>query len=174
MDTQIAAKNASTRYQGKLIRGGTSSDSISDIAVTSEYPLVSFINMIAPSPDWFLGVRDLSLCNTTTGKWEDSAVRGLLPYDAGTDSGTNFTSSDVNTNPRQDIHRLTEDIEGSLKGNEPIKRFGTFTFVKTSENGVKVTAPPGMQSTTPTSTANLGTSYSVTAVMILCLMIILL
>ena len=111
--------------------------------------------MIAPSPDWFLGVRDLSLCNTTTGKWEDSAVRGLLPYDAGTDSGTNFTSSDVNTNPRQDIHRLTEDIEGSLKGNEPIKRFGTFTFVKTSENGVKVTAPPGMPSTTPTSTSGM-------------------
>ena len=185
---QIAAKNAFMKYRGKLIFGGTASDSISDIEVTPEYPLVSFINMIAPSPDWFLGVRDLSLCNTTTGKWQDSVVRDLFPYDSGTDNGTRFVSNpdDQPTTPQQDIHRLTKDIEGSLKSDEDIKRFGTFTFVKTSESGIKVTTPTSempsttptstseMPSTTPTSTANLGTSYSITAVMILCLMIILL
>ena len=156
MDAQIAAKNASTRYQGVVIFGGTSSDSISDIAVTPEYPLVSFINMIAPSPDWFVGVRDLNLCDTITGKWEDSVMRDLFPYDAGTDSGTNFESSDVNTNPPQDIHRLTKDIEGSLKGNETIKRFGTFTFVKTS------------------GTTNLGAKFNITFVVVLCFLNILL
>ena len=156
IDTQIAAKNAYKRYQGKLIFGGTASDSISDVAVTSEYPLVSFILMIAPSPDWFLGVRDLNLCDTTTGKWKDSVVRDLFPYDAGTDSGTNFESSDVNTNPPQDIHRLTKDIEGSLKGNETINRFGTFTFVKTS------------------GTANLGAKFNITFVIVLCFLNILL
>ena len=151
IDTQIAAKNAYKRYEGKLIFGGTASDSISDIAVTSEYPLVSFINMIAPSPDWFLGVRDLSLCDTTTGKWKDSVVRDLFPYDAGTDSGTNFESSDMNTNPLQD-----NPLTGSLKGDDPIKRFGTFTFIKTS------------------GTANLGAKFSITFVIVLCFLNILL
>ena len=153
------------KYQGKLIFGGRANNSVSDIAVTSEYPLVSFILMIAPSPDWFLGVRDLNLCDTTTGIWQDRVVRVLFPYDAGTDNGTNFESSNVITNPQGNIHRLTKDIEGSLKGDEAIKSFGTFTFVKTSENGIMVTIPP----TNPTGTANLGKSFSITACMILCI-----
>ena len=171
MDAQITAKNASIRYQGKLIFGGTASDSISNIAVTSEYPLVSFITMIAPSPDWFLGVRDLNLCDTTTGKWQDSVKRDLFPYDSGTDDGKTFVSDPDNqpTTPQENIHRLTKDIEGSLKGDEAIKRFGTFTFVKTSENGIRVTLPPA----NPTGTANLGKSFSITACMILCIMNIL-
>ena len=98
---------------------------------------MSFITMIAPSPDWFLGVRDLNLCNTTTGKWQNQEVRDLFPYDAGTDSGLNFESRDQVTNPRKNIQRITNNTEGSLKGDKPIKRFGTFTFVKTSDSNVK-------------------------------------
>jgi hypothetical protein len=65
---------------GGLIFDGTASDSISNIEVNSQYPLVSFITMIAPSPDWFLGVHDLNLCNTATGEWQDWEVRDLFPY----------------------------------------------------------------------------------------------
>ena len=138
IDSQIASKSAHKRYKGSLISGGTARDSISHIEVNTVYPLVSFITMVAPSPDWFLGVRDLNLCDTTTGKWRDQEVRDLFPYDAGTDSGLNFESSDKVTNPPDNIHRITNDTEGSLKGDKPIKRFGTFTFVNTSESNVKV------------------------------------
>jgi hypothetical protein len=165
MDSQIAMKNAHKRYRGRVIFGGTAKDSISNIEVNSEYPLVSFITMIAPSPDWFLGVRDLNLCDTTTGNWQDREVRDLFPYDAGTDSGLKFASSNKNTDPRENIHRITKDTAGSLKSNEAIKRFGTFTFVKTSENNVRVTSAP---STTPSGTANPGTSINVT-LLLLCI-----
>lgn len=34
------------------------------ITVTEAYPYVSMISMIAPSPDWFVGVADVNLCRT--------------------------------------------------------------------------------------------------------------
>ena len=154
MDVQIASKKAFKRYSGPVMPGGTSNDSISNIEVNSQYPLVSFIAMLAPSPDWFLGVRDLNLCNTATGEWQDRVVRELFPYDSGTDSGVNFTSLDEVTNPPVNIHRITNDTEGSLKGDKPVLNFGTFTFVKTSE-----------------SAANPGTHFNViTLVLMLCIL----
>ena len=62
-------KRAIKRFEG----GGISNvgTTIVNVEVTTDYPLVSAISMIAPSPDWFVGVRDYSLCNTTTGKWVD-------------------------------------------------------------------------------------------------------
>ena len=90
--------------------------------------------MIAPSPDWFVGVHDFNLCNTTTGKWKESRTRDLPPYDAGTDSGPRFQSYDIVTNPPEDIHLLTNNTEGSFKSDKPVKRFGTFTFIKTYDS----------------------------------------
>ena len=136
MQNAITLKSAYKRYQGSGINGGTGTSSISNIEVNTEYPLASFISMIAPSPDWFVGVHDYNLCNTTTGKWEDSRTRDLPPYDAGTDSGTRFTSGKANTNPREDIHILTNNTEGSFKSSEPVRRFGTFTFAKTFDSNM--------------------------------------
>jgi hypothetical protein len=166
MDSQIASKNAYKRYSGRLIFGGTASDSISNIEVNSQYPLVSFITMIAPSPDWFLGVHDLNLCNTATGEWQDREVKDLFPYDAGTDSGLAFTSGDVVTNPPVNIHLITNDTEGSLKSDKPIKSFGTFTFVN---EGTPAT-PTGTTSRPTTSAANPGTHFNVTLVLMLCIL----
>ena len=98
--------------------------------------------MIAPSPDWFIGVHDIDLCNTTTGEWIDSVVRNLFPYDAGTDSGEEFSSPDLISNPKQKIHLLTNNITGSFKSDQPIKRFGTFTFEKTSDSNDRTTIVP--------------------------------
>ncbi|CAB4007311.1 Hypothetical predicted protein [Paramuricea clavata] len=166
MDIQIALKKAFKRYVGVMMVGGRSNDTIPNIEVNSEYPFVSFISMIAPSPDWFVGVRDLNLCNTATGEWRDREVRELFPYDAGTDSGVNFTSPDEVTNPPINIHRITNDTEGSLKGDKPVLSFGTFTFVKTSES-VEVTSAPPL---TPTQTANPGTNFNKkTLVLMLCI-----
>ena len=133
MDIQIALKKAFKRYSGTGMIGGTTNETIPNIKVNSRYPLVSFIAMIAPSPDWFHGVHDLNLCNTWTGKWRNRVVRKLFPYDAGTDSGVNFTSPNDVTNPPVNIRRIRHDIEGSFQSGRPIPSVGTFTFVKTSE-----------------------------------------
>lgn len=54
--------------------------------------LVSFVSMIDPSPDWFVGVSGLELClpNCT---WIENKVLELYPWDAGTDSGATYIVS---------------------------------------------------------------------------------
>ncbi|XP_028390896.1 spondin-2-like [Dendronephthya gigantea] len=138
MDMEIALKNVHKKYQGGPVSPGTGEDVIRNIEVTSDYPLVSFITMIAPSPDWFVGVHDFDLCNTTSGEWLDLRARDLPLYDAGTDSGPKFVSEDVKTIPRETISLITNNTEGSLKGDKPLKRFGTFTFEKTFDSNAAV------------------------------------
>ena len=89
--------------------------------ITEDHPLVSLVSMIAPSPDWFIGVDSLSLMEN--GQWVDRTVQ-LLAWDAGTDSGTNFTSGNQNTNPADPIGLVTG---GPFFGNDPL---GTFTFMR--------------------------------------------
>ena len=153
------------RYRGSgTSNAGTSS--ITNIEVNSEFPLVSFITMIAPSPDWFVGVHDFNLCNTTTGKRLDSRKRDLPLYDAGTDSGLRFTSLDIITDPTEVIHLITNNTKGSLESDKPLKRFGTFTFVKTSEINPKMTSsspPPSPSNTAPTPTSTTQTTPTSTA-----------
>jgi hypothetical protein len=154
MDDEINLKKAHKRYRGNGFFGGTGRRDVDDIEVNSEYPLVSFITMIAPSPDWFVGVHDYNLCNTTTGKWLDSRTRDLPPYDAGTDSGLNFDSPNQITNPKENIHLLTNNTEGSFKGDKPVNRFGTFTFVKTYDSNPIIKPSSTIQQRQPSASVN--------------------
>lgn len=88
--------------------------------INSSHPLVSLVTMIAPSPDWFLGVDSLPLFQN--GRWRGEVVVDLYPYDSGTDNGPNFTSSNSDTNPAEPI-RL---IDGFPFQDAP--PLGTFTF----------------------------------------------
>ena len=71
MDGQIKSKRAINKFEGSGNIPNVGTDVVTTVEVTTDYPLVSAVSMIAPSPDWFVGVRDYSLCNTTTGKWVD-------------------------------------------------------------------------------------------------------
>ncbi len=71
------------------------------IQLTPEYPLVTLVAMVAPSPDWFLGVRNLDL--NPGGVWVEELVIDVFPYDAGTDSGIAYTSPDLATVPPDPI-----------------------------------------------------------------------
>jgi hypothetical protein len=77
-----------------------------NIDVTESHPMVSLVTMIAPSPDWFIGVRNKNLLSN--GLWMNELRIDLLPYDSGTDDGISFTSSNANSNPPVLIHRITE------------------------------------------------------------------
>ncbi len=85
-----------------------------------EFPLVTLVSMIAPSPDWFVGVHGLNLLGD--GRWRETLTVDLLPYDAGTDSGVTYRSPDADTQPREPIHLLTDF---PFEGTGPL---GTFTF----------------------------------------------
>ena len=113
----------------KLISGNgipTSPGSVSEEFMVSEnYPLVTLVTMIAPSPDWFVGVDSLNLFEN--GSFVDEKIVVLYAYDAGTDSGTNYTSPNVPTDPPVPIFK----IEGyPFFYEDELVPLGTFTFTK--------------------------------------------
>ena len=93
--------------------------------MSRDYPLVTLVSMIAPSPDWFVGVDSLSLIED--GQWVSNKVAVLYGYDAGTDSGASYTSPDLITVPRGVITRFAgfPAIQNGV-----IVPFGTFTFTR--------------------------------------------
>jgi hypothetical protein len=93
--------------------------------VRERHPLVTLVSMIAPSPDWFIGIDSLNLFENGTFVDEKTVV--LYAFDAGTDSGTTYTSPDLPTDPPEPIFL----IEGYpfFYGGELIP-LGTYTFTK--------------------------------------------
>ncbi len=130
LDAEIQAAIGAGTAEG-LISGGGVNPSPGTVTVEfqvgRDFPLVTLVSMIAPSPDWFVGVHGLSLIEN--GDWVSEATRPLLPYDAGTDSGTTYRSPDADTSPREPISRL----EGPpVASGGTVAPFGTFTFVRIS------------------------------------------
>ncbi len=103
---------------------GTSPGQVAvELTVSQNHPLVSVVSMIAPSPDWFVGVDSLSLLGS--GDWVEMQIVDLFAYDTGTDSGATYTSADENTFPPEPIAR----IEGApFAAGVPL---GQFVFRRT-------------------------------------------
>jgi hypothetical protein len=93
--------------------------------VSQAFPLVTLVTMIAPSPDWFVGVSELALFQN--GQWRDEVRVELAGFDAGTDSGVTYRSADRETTPRAVISRLRGYPVESAGTVGP---FGTFTFTR--------------------------------------------
>jgi hypothetical protein len=113
----------------KLISGGginPSPGSVSlEFKVSENYPLVTLVSMIAPSPDWFVGIDSLNLFED--GSFVDEKTVVLYAYDAGTDSGTTYTSPNDPTDPPVPIFK----IEGyPFFYEDELVPLGTFTFTK--------------------------------------------
>ena len=66
--------------------------------LTDEHPRVTLLTMVAPSPDWFVGVSGLLLLNSN-GHWLRSHEVDLYPWDAGTEDGGEFSLSNDATVP---------------------------------------------------------------------------
>lgn len=71
--------------------------------IFADKPEVTLISMIAPSPDWFIGVSGLSLRDEYG--WIESLVVDLRPWDAGTEFGTAFDLFNAPTIPPGLIER---------------------------------------------------------------------
>ena len=94
-----------------------------EIKMDPYWPLVTMTSMIAPSPDWFVGTRGLALIQD--GYWLDTLEVGAFAYDAGTDSGTNYTSPNAPTDPPENIARIET---GPFLVDGAVKPLGTFRF----------------------------------------------
>ena len=103
---------------------------LTDIHVDQYRSLVSLITMIFPSPDWFLGISNVDMCNPMTGEWREEYSRDLLPYDSGTDDGTSFESDNSPSDPRKNIFLIGNQDDTNFKSDSRIRRLGTFKFTK--------------------------------------------
>ncbi len=96
-----------------------------NLAVTADYPLVTLVSMIAPSPDWFVGVTGLNLWDGSD--WVDSLTVDLYLYDAGTDDGTDYVSANAASTPHIPIMQITGY---PAKVGDDVPPVGTFTFTR--------------------------------------------
>ena len=100
-----------------------------EVAVSEGFPRVSLVSMVAPSPDWFVGVTGLDLFEG--GAWAPEATVPLYVYDAGTDSGLTYTAPDEDTVPPELIaaHTATPFL---VSGSVPSVGHFTFTLLSTT------------------------------------------
>ena len=97
------------------------------IMVQNMYSMVSLITMIAPSPDWFVGVDSYDLCGMNG--WKETVTMDLLPWDAGTEDGLTYKLDNTETNPVDVIMRITTDSNSDI-GKHANVTFATVTFTR--------------------------------------------
>jgi len=87
------------------------SQSLLPLTVDADHSFISTISKISPSPDWFSGFTDYSILDRDAGTWLSSVEIDTYPWDAGTDSGAVYRSSDTPTDPPRVITRIQVDTE---------------------------------------------------------------
>ncbi len=121
VNTAIASNYANAIIDGNGLSTAEGQITIDEITTSENYPLLTLLSMIAPSPDWMIAVNSVSLLDTN-GDWIDQLDIDLYPYDAGTDSGVDYTSPNNDTDPQEPI--------SSLQGITPFSNeiIGTFSI----------------------------------------------
>lgn len=116
-----------TGHAGAVILGGAVSPSPgtagATFGVSQQFSRVSLVTMVAPSPDWFVGVNGLDLW--VDGHWVDRVTVPLYAFDAGTDSGVDYTSANQVTVPPVPI------APGSAAAFQNGTPLGLYTFTRT-------------------------------------------
>lgn len=75
--------------------------------VSRDYPEISVTSMLAPSPDWFIGLHNYSLI--ADDEFIESATIELSLYDSGSDNGVRYTSANDATDPLAPIATVLSD-----------------------------------------------------------------
>ena len=121
INTIITSGNAYEVIQGSGLGNGPGTITINDVNVDADFPYISLITMIAPSPDWVAQINNEKLTDNS-GDWKTSISVNVYATDAGTDNGTTYTSANSNTNPAQDMSSLQNTVPFSDQ------IVGTFVF----------------------------------------------
>ena len=122
VDAAILAGTTEQYLAGSGLGSATGTIILDSVDVQQDYPLVTLVTMIAPSPDWFVGVSAVSL--RENGEWVSSKEITLFPYDAGTDDGVDYGSPNADTVPAEPMVSISGEAPFS---DQPI---GTLTFTR--------------------------------------------
>lgn len=125
ISTWISQKSAYELLNGTGLPKGTSSGK-GALTITKDHPLASVVSMIAPSPDWFVGVKDITLYRN--GTFVKDTTIWMESYDAGTDNGTSFTSVNEVSSPKQNISVIKDGPLGNGRSVTPA--VATVRFVR--------------------------------------------
>jgi Spondin_N len=127
IDTIIEKKNALSLIF--FTPPGSISSKKANFYCNSDYSRLSFISMIAPSPDWFTGLSNFNLYENQ--RWITDTTFQLFVYDAGTEEGDVFGYNNPPTMPQQNIVRLEASKATVLSnGNPVLKPIATIRLVK--------------------------------------------
>jgi len=129
---ETGSKTALLQEITAAINGGTADMSLSggglaaapaqttlNFTANRAHPLLSLTSMIAPSPDWFVGLHGQSLLQANDD-WIQSLTIDLVAYDAGTDSGANFTSANQATSPAVHISLIPANDPIFVPASDPV------------------------------------------------------
>ena len=122
VEAQIANGHAEYVLSGGGI-GTSPGTRVFTFTISQDYQLATIVSMIAPSPDWFVGVDSLDLFHDN--QWTPELIIPLEPYDSGTDSGDTYSTPNVDTVPPEPIF-VIEGYPFETEGTQP--PLGTFTF----------------------------------------------
>ncbi len=111
----IAAGKAGALFETGPIRDASKTETV-NVTVTTRFPMVSAVAMVAPSPDWFAGVADVNLMEG--GKWVSKKTVDLFAYDSGGDDGNTYKAPDKDTNPKKPT-TLANTPHFVIKGERP-------------------------------------------------------
>lgn len=98
---------------------------------------MSAVVRMIPSPDWFVGIHNVNLCQD--GHWIDEVTFDLYPWDAGTDEAFSFTSPNYANEIPEPIHRITSQHPNSIVNSfyypklAKLPRLGYMTISKTAK-----------------------------------------
>jgi hypothetical protein len=127
INAQITAGFADQSFVGSGINspGTTTLNFTADL----DFPELTLVTMIAPSPDWFVGLHGYPLLDQ--GWWINEVVVDLFAYDAGTDHGASYESDDIDAVPQVPISLHGSPFEAGV----PV---GTMTIRRLPEPGLVV------------------------------------
>ena len=110
----------------KGVFGGSSGTTTFEFDVESTHSLVTLVSMLAPSPDWFIGVHDVNLIEN--GAWITDMTIDLIVYDAGTEQDNIvFDLGNIDQSPKVPISKLTHSSTNFSNG---LPKIGTFRLRK--------------------------------------------
>ena len=118
VQTAIDAGLAQSAIDGSGI--GTSPGSTSvEFTVSRQYPEITVTSMLAPSPDWFVGVHNYSLLNND--EFIENATIQLVLYDSGSDNGVRYSSANEDTDPLVPIAQVnSKQDDAPFINGEPV------------------------------------------------------
>lgn len=127
MDAYISAGKALNKFF--ITPTGVTGMDSAIINVNLKNARISFESMIAPSPDWFVGIDSYNLIQN--GKWVNDITIPVYGYDAGTEDGDVFGYANPASVPQQLISYMTPANASVIaNGNAAIAPFANVRFIK--------------------------------------------